>query len=141
MRSASVTALALFSFAAFASPSDRDNACLGEWAVVRLESGSHSVRREDLDRLKIEFAENKVIVWLGEESQAASYKLSPASRPRQIDISPDQGPTKGRKYMGIYRPEGGELLILLDESGERRPSEFTDERGNRVTRIVLRRVK
>ena len=56
----------------------------------------------------------------------AKIKVDAKKMPATIDISPLDGPEKGRTFLGIYKFENGELWLVFAEKGDR-PTEFTSE--------------
>lgn len=57
------------------------------------------------------------------KSHKATVAVDPTKKPAHIDISPADGPEKGKTFPGIYKVEKGVLHLLFAERGDR-PAEF-----------------
>jgi uncharacterized protein (TIGR03067 family) len=53
----------------------------------------------------------------------AKLKVDPTKTPAHLDLSPADGPDKGRTFPGIYRVEKGELVLAFTEKTVR-PTDF-----------------
>jgi uncharacterized protein (TIGR03067 family) len=65
----------------------------------------------------------------------ARIAVDPAKKPAHIDISPADGPEKGKTFPGIYKLEKGELTLAFTETADR-PTEFKGDAG-----VILIRFK
>jgi uncharacterized protein (TIGR03067 family) len=61
--------------------------------------------------------------------------------PRALDLVPDGGPNRDRRYLGIYRLEGDELTICVADPGEPRPTSFDAPAGSKRTLQTFKRIK
>ena len=83
-----------------------------------------------------------MIVIEGEEKHEGAYKLDPVKKPPRIEVTPDDGPNKGKKAGGIYRLDGNTLQICLTlEGGKKAPTDFTAGADSGRVRLTLERVK
>lgn len=69
---------------------------------------------------------------------AGTYKLDDKKDPRQVDLTPSDGSHKGNTYVGVYKFDGGELLIRCSQPGGKRPAGFRASDEGDVF-MVLRR--
>lgn len=72
-----------------------------------------------------------------DEMKKASFKLNPAAKPKEIDITPEEDADK--VMHGIYQIEKDSLKICL--SKEKRPNEFAAAEGGSNILIVLEKAK
>jgi uncharacterized protein (TIGR03067 family) len=118
----------------------KDKAALqGLWKVISLEGPDG--KKEDLNGATLEFGkEGKNITFIKDnETKKGTFKLNPAGKPKEIDISP----TDDTKTMaGIYQVEKSTLKICLAMNpNDARPTEFAIKDGNKHVLITLERAK
>ena len=85
---------------------------------------------------------DKIVVHtpVGKESKddPASYKLDPSQTPKEIDITPLEGPSKGKTEEGIYNLGGGVLkLCMPGPEGGPRPTELAADKGGKNILLTL----
>ena len=71
----------------------------------------------------------------------AKFTIDPSKKPKAIDYTMTEGPTKGKTHLGIYELDGGHGEVLLRRSWEDRPTEFTAKQGSQHTLSVWKREK
>ena len=63
------------------------------------------------------------------ETKVATIKIDAKAKPATIDITPDEGPEKGKTMLGIWKMDKGVLTIALIEGKDtKRPADF-DAKG------------
>ena len=65
------------------------------------------------------------------ETKTATIKVDAKAKPATIDISPDEGPEKGKTMKGIWKLEKDKLTIAVteDKGGESKRPENFDGKG------------
>ncbi len=116
------------------APPPDEQAILGVWDVVGLETGG----RPDLDKSyrfsSFIFTSDKVILREGFNPPLEfGYVLNPKSSPKTIDLS-----IRGHTAYGIYKLDGDELVVCLSMGGSR-PQAFTTRGRNDAEMFTLRR--
>jgi uncharacterized protein (TIGR03067 family) len=125
-----LTALAL---AADPEPEDDRKRILGTWAPVRIEKADEKTPDEAV-QLRFEFTAKELrIRQPGVPDKKSTYKLYPGKKPGWIDLVPFEG---GKLVQGIYRLDGGRLIVHTHRPGGDRPKTF-EERPD--TLLVLKR--
>jgi len=71
----------------------------------------------------------------------SSVKVDASKTPKAIDLTPLDGPDKGKTSLGIYEIKGDELRLCTAEAGKDRPTEFSAKEGSGQILTVLKRVK
>src|SRR5262249_51399603 len=71
----------------------------------------------------------------------AKIAINPASKPKTIDYEMTDGPTKGKKQLGIYELDGDTFKACFAAPGDDRPADFTSKAGDRRTLSVWKRQK
>jgi uncharacterized protein (TIGR03067 family) len=133
----SIMALALSAGLLSAAPAPEDAEKIqGTWKIESLVIGG--TERVDAKRQsQLIFAGEKFKVKDGDDTTGeGSFKLDPATKPKNIDLQGD-----GRVAHGIYKFDGDTLTICGDESGKPRPTEFESKKGSEVNLYVLKRIK
>jgi RNA polymerase sigma factor (sigma-70 family) len=120
------------------APKDEDK-IVGTWAFMSFEKGGQKEPEEDFKEAKLIFAaDGKLTAKLPKGEKAGTYKLDPATKPKAITITTENGST----ILGIYKLEKDTLTVCLgDENDNDRPTEFASKEGTKVVLVVLKREK
>ena len=84
------------------------------------------VSPEDRAKVSVKFKGDEMSLVLPNRTMAAKIKADAGKSPGTIEISPTDGPEKGKTFPGIYKADGDELVIAFSEKGER-PTDFKAE--------------
>ncbi len=63
------------------------------------------------------------------EDKVATIKIDAKAKPATIDITPDEGPEKGKTMLGIWKMEKGMLTLALVEGKDAKRPENFDAKG------------
>jgi uncharacterized protein (TIGR03067 family) len=114
----------------------------GEWTVSSEVAGGNEVPPDKLKGRSLEVKGEKYLfkspVTGGEPGTLA---IGLGKKFRTIDLTPADGPNKGKVRHGIYEISGAMLKICYKPIGEDRPMDFTSERGSTSVLVVYRRAK
>lgn len=114
----------------------------GTWKLVAVEDSGSKVPEDKIKGLIFVITTDKFITKADGKAQEASYKLDPDKNPKAIDLTPLDGPTKGKPQPGIYELEGDTLRICAtNRKGADRPKDFTTKADNERYLMVLKREK
>ena len=114
----------------------------GEWSMM---SGS-----ADGSAMPDAMRETAMRVCKGDETKVtigeqllmkAKFTLDPSRKPKRIDYQMIDGPTKGKKQLGIYELEGDTVKFCFGSPGSERPPDFTSKPGDGRTLSVWKRKK
>ena len=95
----------------------------GIWKVVSWEQAGRKEKPEEFKNWQLHIDLDAVSVWNGDQKVSEeSYRINPAVKPRQIDLT-----VKDKKTPGIFRLQGNKLTLCLDRVGRGRPSKFASE--------------
>jgi len=109
----------------------------GTWAVESAQKGGKDAPGNDIKDAKFIFNGDKLTLKFGEKSiDEVTFKVDPAKKPRQIDIT-----VKEKTGKGIYRFKGDQLELCRSEPGGARPTEFKSAEGSSTTLFVVKREK
>jgi uncharacterized protein (TIGR03067 family) len=85
---------------------------------------------------------NETLVTNGEDLiLKANFTLDQTKTPKTIDYDVIDGPTKGKKQLGIYELNGDTFKACFSAPDAPRPTEFTSPTGERRTLSVWTRAK
>ncbi len=98
----------------------------GTYKVTALEKAGKPAPKELTDTLKVTIKGDELLIKIGDEEKKAKIKVDGSKTPGTIDITPSEGPEKGKTFPGIYKAEKGELTLVFTEKGDR-PKEFKSE--------------
>jgi len=71
----------------------------------------------------------------------AKYTIDPSKKPKAIDYTMTEGPTKGKTHLGIYEIDGDTVKFCFAAPGKDRPTDFTAKEGSERTLSVWKREK
>src|SRR5262249_25169814 len=111
----------------------------GVWVPVSVEKDGQKAPEEQFEGIKLKFAfDGKGAVLKGGQEMEVQYKLDPAKKPGEIDITVKEG--GGEKvYKGIYKLDDKNLTICFVDEPEERPTDFTTQMGSTRQLVVLKR--
>jgi RNA polymerase sigma factor (sigma-70 family) len=109
----------------------------GTWVLESGKSKGQDAPASFVGALKLVFAGDQVSVQFNANvKKEGTFTLKATAQPKEIDLIENGKPT-----LGIYRLQGDELTVCLDEGAKGRPGEFKSEAGTNHTLMVLRRAK
>jgi uncharacterized protein (TIGR03067 family) len=112
----------------------------GKWKATKIEIEGKEIPADELGKLKISVQGDKFIAHKENNEQDKNLiKLDPAKKPKQIDLTPQSGPSEGMTLQGIYALEGDTFKMCLGLPGTSRPDAFAG--GDMRVLITLQRVK
>jgi uncharacterized protein (TIGR03067 family) len=114
----------------------------GEWSVVSIDTGADvPIPADALKMIKFIIKDDRFVVEVAGKGQDAKFKIDPGKSPKQMDITPQEGPKKDKVGLAIYELDGDTLKICHREDGEGRPKEFKVDAATKDGIITLKRVK
>src|SRR5262249_48502616 len=79
-------------------------------------------------------------LYKGKEREQATYKIIDAAKTlAQVDVTIEDGPTKGTVLKGIDKCDGENLVICLGGIGKDRPTAFESKKGSGAILSTLHR--
>ena len=107
----------------------------GTWQVIDLQENGRPVGEKDL---VLVIVDGKLEVLSGGQlSKAYTITIDPAKKPKTIDLTSTKD--KDRQARGIYKLEGDQLTICLEEGTDKRPADFKS--GEKRSLVSVKRVK
>ena len=114
----------------------------GEWAMTSGIADGFEVPPEMLKDFKRICKDNQTTVTNGEQLiLKATFTLDPSKTPKTIDYDVIDGPTKGKKQLGIYELTNDTFKACFAAPEAARPTEFKSESGDRQTFSVWTKAK
>jgi uncharacterized protein (TIGR03067 family) len=126
------------------APPDDQKLLIGTWLVVKVEVNNKEAPPEVTKDAKLVLTQDRFVVegmQGGTEKPTFAWKIDPAKNPRQLDLTAENGPYKGRVAKGVYELKMDELKLCLPNDPEvaDRPGSFTSA-GNLLL-LHLKRAK
>ena len=145
-RSLTATALALLFVLPAAllradEPTKGDKDLDGTWeAVSALRDGKEQPQPPG-DKIVVTIKGNSLTFKIGDESHTATITVDASQTPKAIDLTPDDGPQKGKTMKAIYEVKGDELKVCHGEPDADRPKELASKEGSGLLLATFKRVK
>ena len=108
----------------------------GNYKLLSAERDGRPPEQGVIDGVTVAVKGDEFVMSFGGEKKVAKIKLKPDATPAAIDLTPQDGPEKGKSFPGIYKLEKGVLTLAFSEKGAR-PKEFKSE--NEVTLLQLKK--
>ncbi len=122
----------------------KDRAALqGVWKVTASEQGGERVPADDIKDLFLIFQGEAIQIREGGKAEVRfAFALAPTKSPKEIDLTIQVGPNKGKVDRAIYRLDGDNLSICIQSDRDApRPREFATRAGGKLWLVVLQRAK
>lgn len=114
----------------------------GTYKIAAAEKGGKAAPKELTDAATVTVkAGELVIAFAADDRKVAKIKVGGDAKLATIDLSPQDGPEKGKTFPGIYRLDKGELTLLFAEKGDRPKLFPTDDGYKPDDDAVLLRLK
>jgi len=114
----------------------------GEWSMVSGSADGNAMPDAMRETAKRICKGDETTVTIGEQLfMKAKFTIDPSRRPKTIDYQMIDGPTKGKKQLGIYELEGDTVKFCFGSPGSERPTDFTSKQGDGRTLSVWKRKK
>jgi uncharacterized protein (TIGR03067 family) len=114
----------------------------GEWSMVSGEANGAAMPEATVKTGKRLAKDGETTISLGGRVYfKAKFNIDPTKKPKAIDYTMTEGPTKGKTHLGIYDLDGDTLKFCFAAPGKDRPTEFTAKEGSQQTMSVWKRDK
>jgi uncharacterized protein (TIGR03067 family) len=114
----------------------------GAWSMVSGEADGQAMPAELVKTGKRIAADGETTISIGGQVYfKAKFSADPAKKPKAIDYTMTEGPTKGKTQLGIYELDGDTVKFCFAAPGKDRPTEFTAPAGSQRTLSVWKRDK
>jgi uncharacterized protein (TIGR03067 family) len=114
----------------------------GEWSMVSAEANGQALPPESVKGAKRVAKDGETTITIGGQVFfKAKFTVDPTKKPKAIDYTMTEGPTKGKTHLGIYELEGDTVKFCFAAPGKERPTEFSAKEGSEQTLSVWKRDK
>ena len=116
----------------------------GKWAVTRMVKRGELMAPEDIARMSLEFSKDSLTLGNRGDKRTFTFKTDAKKKPKEIDLTAENGAFKGQTIPGIYQLDGATLVLCLPHDDNTvRPDAFEALGGVAPSRILLtlKRVK
>jgi uncharacterized protein (TIGR03067 family) len=114
----------------------------GEWSMVSGEADGVSMPDATVKTGKRVAKDGETTITFGGQVYfKAKFSIDPTKKPKAIDYTMTEGPTKGKTHLGIYEVDGDTARFCFAAPGGDRPTDFTAKEGSRRTLSVWKRDK
>lgn len=111
----------------------------GAWAIhaATLSGRDHL---DDFQGMTLTVTGEKYTIEFGPNSDHGTITVDAAKSPKWIDVTTRKdGPFKGRTLPGIYKLDGGKLVLCLDSEAKARPTAFEAKEKTSVMLLTYER--
>ncbi len=114
----------------------------GDWSMVSGSADGFPVPESMLGNSKrICKGDETTAILGGQLFFKAKFTIDPSKKPKTIDYQMTEGPTKGKKQLGIYELDGDRVKFCFGAAGAERPADFTSKPGDGRTASLWKRQK
>ena len=114
----------------------------GEWTMVSGERDGQLLPDNFLQNAKRVAKDGVSTITFGDMVyMKAKFSVDSTKKPKTIDYEIVEGPTKGKRVLGIYEIDGDKVKFCFAAADKDRPSEFTAKAGSGNTLSVWKRKK
>ncbi|MBI3412268.1 MAG: TIGR03067 domain-containing protein [Planctomycetes bacterium] len=112
----------------------------GDWSMLSGEINGEALPEELRTEMRrvAKYGETTVTM-SGRVYLKAKFTIDPTKKPKAIDYTFTEGPTKGKTQFGIYEIDGDKVKFCFSAPGKDRPTEFTAKEGSERTLSVWKR--
>ena len=111
----------------------------GTWVAISLEADGHKAPEDAVKGFKIFIKSDRIIFTPESDKRESSFKLDMSKRPKEIVITPLDGPHKGDPQRGLYSLEKGRLTLCINNETKHPPTGFLTTPGDGLRLLVLKR--
>jgi RNA polymerase sigma factor (sigma-70 family) len=112
----------------------------GTWLIMSGAADGDAFSDEVVKGRKVVIENNRITeVEKGKNLTPSDFVLHTTKNPKAIDATPIDGDFKGMTHLGIYTLEGDDLKVCFGKSGDKRPNDFTCEKGSLRVLLVYKR--
>jgi uncharacterized protein (TIGR03067 family) len=139
----------LLALPAFAADAQREAAIKkdleqlqGQWTMKSGSADGWALPEAMLPGFRRTCQENETIIMNADQLiMKAKFTIDPAKRPKTIDYEVIDGPTKGKRHLGIYELDGDTMKSCFAAPDEDRPTDFSTKQGDHRTLSMWKRAK
>ena len=103
----------------------------GEWSMVSESADGSAMPDAMRETAKRVCKGDETTVTVGSQLiMKAKFTIDPSQKPKTIDYQMIDGPTKGKKQLGIYEVTGDTAKFCFGSPGAERPTDFTSKPGD-----------
>lgn len=116
----------------------------GLWQAVELEHDGQKAAAEVVKAFQIQIKGDQIVFNPATENRKHTFAIDPTAKPKTMDLTPADGPAKGKKLpCAIYKLDGDKLIVCLDKEGAsgKYPTAFKTTAGDGFALLTLERVK
>jgi uncharacterized protein (TIGR03067 family) len=114
----------------------------GEWSMVSGFADGQAMPDAMLATAKRVCKEDETTVTVGGQLiLKAKFTIDPSKKPKTIDYQVTDGPTKGKKHLGIYEVDKDSLKFCFGSPDAERPTALESKPGDGRTFSVWKRAK
>jgi uncharacterized protein (TIGR03067 family) len=114
----------------------------GEWSMVSGSADGNAMPDAMRETAKRVCKGDETTVTIGAQLLLkAKFTIDPTRKPKTIDYQMIEGPTKGKRQVGIYELTGDTAKFCFGSPGAERPTDFTSKPGDGRTLSEWKRKK
>ena len=114
----------------------------GEWSMVSGEANGMAMPAEYVTTGKRTAKDGEVTISIGGQVYfKAKFTIDSTKKPKTIDYEMTEGPTKGKKQLGIYEIDGDTVKFCFAAPDKDRPTDFTSKVDSQRTLSVWKKDK
>jgi uncharacterized protein (TIGR03067 family) len=113
----------------------------GSWELASGDLGGQKLPEVVVKTFSLVIKEGKYTVKSTSPDDKGTVRIDPSKQPKEMDVTGEEGPNKGKNYPAIYELDGDSLKICYDLDGKKRPTEFRSAAGTKQFLATYKRKK
>jgi RNA polymerase sigma factor (sigma-70 family) len=119
---------------------DKEN-IQGTWVADSAEADGRKAPPEAIKDFTVVITADKIVFNPKGENRSSKYKLDSTKKPKVIEVTPQDGPAKGKSQSAIYELDGDQLKLCIQNGEGQPPTEFATKAGDGLRLLILKRYK
>jgi uncharacterized protein (TIGR03067 family) len=113
----------------------------GTWRIIFYETDGITYSADRLAGLGLLTFKGSNYSWTSDATPGKIVQIDPNTQPKTITYEFTAGSNKGKKELGIYELKGDTFKDCFAQPGEKRPTDFSAQRGSGHSLVIYERVK
>jgi uncharacterized protein (TIGR03067 family) len=113
----------------------------GSWVAISGEADGQRFPEGAMRGFRMFVHADRITFTPQTNQRESKFELHPSKAPKEIVITPLDGPRKGRSQRGLYAFDKGRLKLCVNNEKDNAPTQFVTKRGDGLRLLVFKRLE